>query len=197
MSESSTITTVLRGQFPKAVLAAQRYVGDETAVIARDEVVAVCRFLRDDPRTALDVLMDVSCVDYLKFGRWAANAPSTTTPSPLPYFMPPKPAAEAWERGAGAEYRFDVVYHLYSLSKNHRVRLRVPVKANDAVVDSVTGLWPSANWFEREVWDMFGIRFAGHPDLRRILMYDGFEGHALRKDYPITRRQPIIGANQQ
>ena len=89
--------------------------------------------------------------------------------------------------------RFEVVYHLYSVAHNHRVRVKVPVEQDDPVVPTATGLWPIANWLEREVWDMFGIRFEGHPDLRRLLMYEEFEGHPLRKDYPINRRQPLIG----
>ena len=89
--------------------------------------------------------------------------------------------------------RFDVVYHLYSLSKNHRIRIKTGVAEKNLVVDSVTSVWPIADWFEREVWDMFGIKFKGHPNLRRILMYEGFEGHPLRKDYPYNKRQPLIG----
>jgi NADH-quinone oxidoreductase subunit C len=93
--------------------------------------------------------------------------------------------------------RFEVVYHLYSVAKNHRLRVKVAVDlARDGSapsVPSVVELWPSANWMEREVWDLYGIRFAGHPDLRRILLYDEFEGHPLRKDYPKERRQPLVG----
>jgi NADH-quinone oxidoreductase subunit C len=88
--------------------------------------------------------------------------------------------------------RFEVVYHYLSLAKLHRVRVKVPVPADGTEVPSLTGLWCAADWLEREVWDMFGIRFSGHPDLRRILMYEGFEGHPLRKDYPIKKRQPLI-----
>ena len=89
--------------------------------------------------------------------------------------------------------RFDVVYHLLSLPFSRRLRLRVQVEDGEPGVDSLTPWWGSANWLEREVWDMFGIRFSGHPDLKRILMYEGFEGHPLRKDYPIHKRQPRIG----
>ncbi|MBI2167351.1 MAG: NADH-quinone oxidoreductase subunit C [Candidatus Omnitrophica bacterium] len=92
-----------------------------------------------------------------------------------------------------ARPRFEVVYHLYSLSKNHRVRIKVPVEEKDPVVPSLTTIWPAADWYEREVWDMFGIRFPGHPNLKRILMYEEFAGHPLRKDYPVTKRQPLIG----
>ena len=86
-----------------------------------------------------------------------------------------------------------MVYHLYSLPHNHRLRLKVSVEEDDARVPSAVPLWPIANWFEREVWDMFGIRFDGHPDLRRLLMYEDFQGHPLRKDYPVNKRQPLIG----
>ena len=89
--------------------------------------------------------------------------------------------------------RFDVVYHLLSLPFNRRLRLKVQVEDGDSTPESVTSFWGSADWLEREVWDMFGIRFAGHPNLKRILMYEEFQGHPLRKDYPIRKRQPLIG----
>ncbi len=89
--------------------------------------------------------------------------------------------------------RFEVVYHFYSVAKNHRLRIKVRGSEQAPEVDSATSLWPSANWMEREVWDMYGIRFAGHPDLRRLLLYEEFEGHPLRKDYPKERRQPLVG----
>ncbi|MFN8545146.1 MAG: NADH-quinone oxidoreductase subunit C [Candidatus Binatia bacterium] len=92
----------------------------------------------------------------------------------------------------GRTPRFEVVYQLRSLAKTHRLRVKVPVPAEDPTVPSAVPLWPSANWAEREVWDLFGIRFTGHPDLRRILMYESFEGHPLRKDYPVNRRQPLV-----
>lgn len=93
----------------------------------------------------------------------------------------------------GREPRFDVVAHLYSVEKNHRLRLKTGLPESDPEVDSLVELWRGADWLEREVFDMFGVRFRGHPNLRRILMYEGFEGHPLRKDYPVRRRQPIIG----
>jgi len=93
----------------------------------------------------------------------------------------------------GQEPRFEVVYHLLSLQHNQRLRVKVAVTGEKPVIESLTALWGSANWLEREVWDMFGIEFAGHPDLKRILLYPEFEGHPLRKDYPIRRRQPLIG----
>jgi len=89
--------------------------------------------------------------------------------------------------------RFEVVYHFYSLKHNHRVRIKIPVEESDPVVDSLDSLYKSANWYEREVWDLYGIKFNGHPNLKRILLYEGFKGHPLRKDYPINKRQPLIG----
>jgi len=92
----------------------------------------------------------------------------------------------------GETPRFEVVYHLFSFSKNRRVRIKVKVSEEDPEIPTITPLWRGANWFEREVFDMYGIRFTGHPDLRRILMYEEFEGHPLRKDYPIEGRQPTV-----
>ena len=91
-----------------------------------------------------------------------------------------------------AEPRFAVVYHLYSVSKKHRLRIKVPVPEETPELDSAHELWKCADWAEREIWDMYGIRFTGHPDPRRILMYEEFVGHPLRKDYPKEKRQPLI-----
>ena len=89
--------------------------------------------------------------------------------------------------------RFEVVYHFYSLKHNGRLRIKIPVGEDDCTVDSVSSLWKTANWYEREVWDLYGIKFDDHPDMRRILLYEEFKGHPLRKDYPIDKRQPLIG----
>ena len=89
--------------------------------------------------------------------------------------------------------RFEVVYHFYSLKHNGRLRIKIPVGEDDCTVDSVSSLWKTANWYEREVWDLYGIKFDDHPDMRRILLYEEFKGHPLRKDYPINKRQPLIG----
>ena len=146
-----------------ALVETHEHLGDTTAVVARGGLVDVLRACRDEPALGFDVLMDLTAVDYLKY-----------------------PGREDGPR-------FEVVYHLYSVAHNHRLRVKVRVDEDDAVVPTAVGLWPIANWFEREVWDMFGVRFAGHPDLRRLLMYEQFVGHPLRKDYPIDRRQPLVG----
>ena len=88
--------------------------------------------------------------------------------------------------------RFELVYHLLSLPFNRRLRIKLRIEEGKQV-DSLTSMWGCANWLEREIWDMFGIPFKDHPNLKRILMYDEFEGHPLRKDYPIKKRQPRIG----
>jgi NADH-quinone oxidoreductase subunit C len=153
----------LRDRFGAAIVDTHESLGDTTAVVERAALVDALRFCRDEPTLTFDMLTDLTAADYLKF--------------------------PGREDGA----RFEVVYQLYSLPHNHRLRLKVRVDEDDAVVPTAVELWPIANWLEREVWDMFGVRFEGHPDPRRLLMYEEFVGHALRKDYPINRRQPLIG----
>jgi NADH-quinone oxidoreductase subunit C len=128
-------------------------------------LLSLAKFLKETPELDFNVLMDATAVDYLFFAGGRIKK----------------------------EFRFEVVYHFYSLKKNHRIRIKVPVDEKNAEIDSLTGLWASADWYEREVWDMFGIKFKGHPNLKRILMYEEFQGHALRKDYPFDKRQPLIG----
>jgi NADH-quinone oxidoreductase subunit C len=156
----------LRDRLSAAVVETHEQSGDATAVVERGALGEALAFCRDEPALAFEMLLDLTAADYLKY-----------------------PGREDGPR-------FEVVYHLYSLSHNHRLRVKVRVEEDDAVVPTAVGLWPIANWFEREVWDMFGIRFGGHPDLRRLLMYEEFVGHPLRKDYPINRRQPLIGPRQ-
>jgi NADH-quinone oxidoreductase subunit C len=89
--------------------------------------------------------------------------------------------------------RFEIVVHLYSLPRNSRVRVKTrPADDHNPLIDSIVDIYPAANWPEREVWDMFGVRFARHPNLKRILMYEEFVGHPLRKDYPVNKRQPLV-----
>ena len=161
--DASALLETLKVRCGSALLETHADHGDATAVVTREALPAVLRTCRDESELGFDMLMDLTAVDYSKF-----------------------PGREDGPR-------FEVVYHLYSLPHNHRVRLKVAVDEDDAVVPSAIPLWPIANWFEREVWDMFGVRFAGHPDLRRLLLYEEFVGHPLRKDYPINRRQPLIG----
>jgi NADH-quinone oxidoreductase subunit C len=153
----------LKTRLGARVLETHAHRGDHTVVLTRDAIVEALAYCRDEPDLRFDLLADLTAVDYLRY-----------------------PGREDGPR-------FDVVYHLYSIPHRHRLRLRVPVEQDDPVVPTATALWPIANWLEREVWDMFGIRFEGHPDLRRLLLYEEFEGHPLRKDYAVARRQPLIG----
>ena len=190
MNNSSLIESI-RNHFPDAVPAFHTYRGDATVVLGEKFLLDVARFLKEDPALQMNFLVDLTAVDYYTFGKRPAPAffassgvavrPSSQIPDEDPWPGPPD------------QSRFTVVYHFYSMAHKHRLRLVVPVEEAAAEVDSVTSLWPGANWFEREVWDMFGINFRGHPDLKRILMYEGFEGHPLRKDYPVKKRQPLIG----
>ena len=161
--DGAAILDEIRARFGGAVVETHDHRGDHTAVVERPALRDVLGFCRDAGALAFDVLMDLTAVDYSQF-----------------------PGREDGPR-------FEVVYHLYSIAHNHRLRVKVRVDEDDASVPTAVPLWPIANWFEREVWDMFGIRFDGHPDLRRLLMYEEFVGHPLRKDYPINRRQPLIG----
>jgi NADH-quinone oxidoreductase subunit C len=94
------------------------------------------------------------------------------------------------DRGPEEDPRFEVNYHLFSTTKFHRLRLKVLLTEDDARVPTVTSVWRTANWHERETWDMFGVRFEGHPDLRRILLPEDWQGHALRKDFPLRGFEP-------
>ncbi len=90
------------------------------------------------------------------------------------------------------EPRFEVVYHFFSTTNKYRLRLKVYVPEEDPRVDTISEVYAIANWLEREIWDMYGIPFRGHPEMRRILLYEEFEGHPLRKDYPKDKRQPLV-----
>ncbi len=194
VKDKMSLAERVRARMPKAVVATHTFRGGDTVVVKREALLEAVRFLNEDPAMAFDFLMDLTCVDYLQFGQSLSSEPTLATPSPLPYYMKPKPVAETWERAvSNDEYRFELVYHFFSMKYSHRLRLKVPLAAADLTVDSVTNIWRAADWFEREVWDMFGVVFTGHPNLKRILMYEAFSGHPLRKDYVVERRQPLVG----
>jgi len=190
MNAASLIQAV-KDRFPAAVHASHSYRGDATVILAREFLLEVARTLKEDPAFQMSFLMDLTAVDFSAFGTkpppaffassGVAVRPSQEIPDQDPWPGLPGPA------------RFVVVYHFFSLPLKHRLRLEVPVDEADAEVDSLTSVWAGADWLEREVWDMFGIRFRGHHDLKRILMYEEFVGHPLRKDYAVNKRQPLIG----
>jgi NADH-quinone oxidoreductase subunit C len=154
------LVDLVRQTFPAAVLSSHSQHGDETIVLVPSAWHDVHRFLRSDARTKMDMLTDLTAVDYPE-----------------------------------RDPRFEVVSHLHSLALGHRLRLKAAVGDEDGEVVEIatlTDLWAAANWLERECFDMFGVTFVGHPDLRRILLYPEFEGHPLRKDYPADKIQPLI-----
>jgi NADH-quinone oxidoreductase subunit C len=184
------LVQAVQDRFPLAVRAAHLYRGDATVLLRRESLLDAARTLKEDPAFQMNFLMDLTAVDFSSFGK--TQSPAFFTSSGVAVKPSPEiPDRERWP-GPPAE-RFAVVYHLFSLRLKHRVRLEVPVEEAEAEVDSLTSIWAAADWLEREVWDMFGIRFRGHPNLKRILMYEEFNGHPLRKDYPVNKRQPLIG----
>ncbi len=155
----------IQENFAAQIIDTHAFRGDETAIIRPQALKDVARFLKETPELDFNFLMDLTAVDYLFFAGGRIQK----------------------------DFRYEVVYHFFSLKFNQRIRIKVPVDEKSAEVDSLVDLWPGANWYEREVWDMFGIKFKGHPNLKRILMYEEFQGHPLRKDYPFNKRQPLIG----
>jgi len=145
-----------------------------------EKLKEACLILRDSPELKFEILVDVAGLDYLDYGTTEWKTYSATTSGfsrGVNRDVPRKPHDGA---------RFAVAYHLLSITNNQRLRLRSRcIDAEDPVIDSVVDIWPGANWFEREAFDLFGILFAGHPDLRRILTDYGFIGHPFRKDFPL------------
>jgi NADH-quinone oxidoreductase subunit C len=149
---ASPLLDELLKKFPGAISEAVVFRGQPALNVAKEHLIAVCRFLQAAEGGAYSMLTDETAADYPK-----------------------------------REKRFDIIYHLYSFEKNHRLRLRVQAGAGERV-PSLTGMWPAANWLEREIYDMFGVVFEGHPDLKRILLPDEWVGHPLRKDYDILKQ---------
>ena len=157
MNAKPSLAERLKGRFEGSYSACEEALGEVTLTLTRQHLLEVCRALRDEQVFAFELLMDVCGVDYSQYG------------------------STVW----GNE-RFAVVYHLLSVKHNQRLRLKTFVAGDPPLVDSVIGVWESANWFEREAFDLYGIVFEGHPDLRRILTDYGFIGHPFRKDFPLV-----------
>ena len=169
---SKNVLDALTAKHASAVERTEAQFGDEIAWIKRDHLVAVARWLRDDPAMAFDSPVFCTCIDRLDW------RPHGVAPS------------EHWDE---TKPRFEVCWQLRSSIHKHRVPLKVTATEQDARVPSLAELWSAFDWQERETFDMYGIRFDGHPDLRRIYMYEEFIGYPLRKDYPKEKRQPLIG----
>jgi NADH-quinone oxidoreductase subunit C len=150
----------------------------------KDDLLEIARALRDEADFQFEMLVDICGVDYLTYGsdEWTTNS---ATDSGFSRGVEREPVILD-EADTFDPQRFAVVYHLLSVTRNHRLRLRLYTgESNPPLVKSVVDVWNSANWYEREAFDLFGILFEGHPDLRRILTDYGFIGHPFRKDFPL------------
>ncbi len=166
MSSLAQLEKHLPGLLGDALLSQNVALGEVTCEINPAHIAEVCAKLRDDEATRFESLIDLCGVDYSSWGAVEDGEGGDDKP---------------WRGG-----RFAVVYHLLSLHHNLRLRLRVALEDASPEVDSVVEVWPSANWYEREAFDLFGIVFKGHPDLRRLLTDYGFIGHPMRKDFPLS-----------
>jgi NADH-quinone oxidoreductase subunit C len=159
----SAVLESLKQRFGEAIVATHSECGDDTVVVARDRLLEIAKHVKEAADLDFAMPLDVTAIDYLDYRE----------PKPCPT-------------------RFEVVYHLRSLTHKRHLRLKVQVDDDDPRVDSLYSVWRGVGWFERETFDMLGIVFENHPDLRRILLYPEFRGHPLRKDYPVRGYQPTM-----
>lgn len=162
-SKATDFLKLVHSKLGDKILESRVSLGDAEIRIAAGDIKECCRLLQLDAELRFDMLINVTAVDYMDSD-----------------FI------------ARPDDRFEVVYHLMNMKNRNRLRIKAAVPEKNPEVDSVTGFWLGADFMESEVWDMFGISFKGHPDLRRILMYDEFKGYPLRKDYPVQGKQPRI-----
>jgi len=154
-----------------------------TLEVERSDLKEICKALRDEPQFHFEQLIDLCGVDYLHYGvdEWSTRQATGNT-----FDRGVRPISEICPESPWQKPRLAVVYHLLSVTHNHRLRVKTFLEDENPVVESVINIWSSANWYEREAFDMFGILFANHPDLRRILTDYGFIGHPFRKDFPLS-----------
>jgi NADH-quinone oxidoreductase subunit C len=195
MSAPTDLLEILKSHFAEDIVEATVQQGEVTLEIAKNTLHSICIALRDQPSFWFETLIDICGVDYQDYGRseWMTESATRT----------------GFERGVGQDDtlnvstwnkpRFAAVYHLLSLKHNHRLRLRSfavvesvePDGEELPILDSVTDIWPAANWYEREAFDLYGIQFKNHPDQRRLLTDYDFEGHPFRKDFPLIGKVEV------
>ncbi|UJP01338.1 MAG: NADH-quinone oxidoreductase subunit C [Nitrosomonas sp.] len=162
-TQLENLAAALKDVLGDKLVGLQTHFGEITIIVRAEDIITACTNLRDNSKLRFDTLIDLCGIDYSTYGD------------------------ELSAKHGLRNKRFAVIYHLLSVEKNYRLRVRVLAENNEfPVVDSVTEIWPTANWFEREAFDLYGIVFTGHPDLRRILTDYGFIGNPFRKDFPIT-----------
>lgn len=183
-NSNETLAARIETRFASQVKRLPSSCGELTFEVEKDDLILIATALRDEEGFSFDQLIDVCGVDYLSYGQdeWITNEATDSGfsrgVSRVPVILDESDSFDA--------RRFAVVYHLLSLDNNCRVRLRVYTgESNPPIVPSVVDIWNAANWFEREAFDMFGVMFEGHPDLRRVLTDYGFIGHPFRKDFPL------------
>lgn len=173
-ADLNLLTVNLNQIFADKVVNLENRLGELTMVIRADDMLAVLTRLRDDATLHFDQLIDLCGMDYSTYGSDVSEGGA--------YF-----SSEESALARSGQSRFAAVYHL--LSHTHNMRLRVRIYAEDdelPILDSAIGIWPCANWYEREAFDLYGIVFTGHPDLRRLLTDYGFVGNPFRKDFPLS-----------
>ena len=175
---SVKVLEALKAAHAAAIESTETLHGDDIAWVRRDNLVQVATWLKDTPAMAFDAPVFCTAIDRLDW------KPIDVPPGPPVY-----PATQAWSED---KPRFEVCYQLRSTKHRHRLRIKIAVPEHDARVPSLATLWPAFNWQERETFDMYGIKFDNHPDLRRIFLYEEFVGYPLRKDYPKEKRQPLV-----
>lgn len=168
---SQKVLDALTAKHAAAIERVESQHGDEIAWVKRDHLIAVATWLKTDPAMAFDAPVFCTCIDRLDW------QPQGVAPG---------------QRWTEDKPRFEVCYQLRSSKHRHRLRIKISATEHDPRVPSLSGLWPAFDWQERETFDMYGIKFDGHPDLRRIYLYEEFVGYPLRKDYPKEKRQPLV-----
>ena len=187
---TTSFTERLKARLQGKLVSVHEALGETTVEIAPEAWADAARILRDDAELGFEQLIDLCGVDYLGYGEDEWDTSDVSSEGFSRGVEGAGPGRFDWEnrpRGNGPERRFAVVVHLMSVRHNRRLRIRCFAADNSLpVVPSLVDVYPVANWFERECFDLFGIVFEGHPDLRRILTDYGFVGHPFRKDFPLT-----------
>jgi len=178
---SQALIDLVREKFPDTAGSSHR--GDEVVNVRREQLVEIVSYLRNDAACDMKLLRDIVGVDLLTWRTEMTGGGALASNEAPAYAVQNKPRVEP---------RFYVAYNLYSITRKHSLRVRLDLRSDDAKVPTITSLYRTADWWERYVYDMFGIEFTGHPNLQRLLMYPEFQGFPLRKDYPVRKRQPLV-----
>lgn len=182
MSNQASLLQKLNDHFAESIQEISVALGEITLEVAADQLHQVALTLRDEEDFKFELLVDICVVDYLDYG----TSEWTTERSTLTGFERGVDNSGDLHAVTWSKPRFGVVYHFLSLTHNHRLRLRIFASGEPPEVPSIISIWPAANWYEREAFDLYGVFFSEHPDLRRLLTDYGFVGHPFRKDFPLS-----------